>query len=234
MGLYDFFSDLYAAVSVQDAHAEAPSGDMNDSRNQGTGKSTTAQQSGEASLRGGASTKTPASGTDEQSSEEAEVNAADAGRQRERDGGEEPPAQGHKPGTGGEASGQRGGFDREKARQAEPEDDEEKGEDEEPEETAEAEEEEEEEEEPEDPKVKLEAGKMVLIARPPPHASTNLLVECANSKQCISYKDHYDHCVERVTSQIDNEGKAKEDCVEECEWASILLMFKWMELTLSC
>jgi ubiquinol-cytochrome c reductase subunit 6 len=39
--------------------------------------------------------------------------------------------------------------------------------------------------------------------------------ECASSKQCASYKHHYDDCVERVTGQIDNDGKAKEDCVEE-------------------
>ncbi|EOD50184.1 Ubiquinol-cytochrome c reductase complex subunit [Neofusicoccum parvum] len=60
----------------------------------------------------------------------------------------------------------------------------------------EAEEEEEEEEEPEDIKEKLEE-------------------ECAESKQCAPAKHHYDECVERVTKQIDDNGKADEDCVEE-------------------
>lgn len=41
--------------------------------------------------------------------------------------------------------------------------------------------------------------------------------ECANSKQCAPAKHHYDECVERVTKQQD-EGGAKEDCVEECEY----------------
>lgn len=38
-----------------------------------------------------------------------------------------------------------------------------------------------------------------------------------NSKQCASYKHHYDECAERVQKQQDEDGKAKEDCVEECE-----------------
>ncbi|KAL0256166.1 Cytochrome b-c1 complex subunit 6, mitochondrial [Diplodia seriata] len=82
--------------------------------------------------------------------------------------------------------------------------DEKKGEDnkteeepaEEPEEEQEEEEEEEEEEEPEDVKEKIEA-------------------ECAESKECHPAKHHYDECVERVTKQIDDNGKADEDCVEE-------------------
>ncbi|KAF2812480.1 Non-heme 11 kDa protein of cytochrome bc1 complex [Mytilinidion resinicola] len=56
--------------------------------------------------------------------------------------------------------------------------------------------EEEEEEETVDPKEKLEE-------------------ECTESKQCSAPKHHYDECVERVTGQIENDGKAKEDCVEE-------------------
>jgi ubiquinol-cytochrome c reductase subunit 6 len=39
--------------------------------------------------------------------------------------------------------------------------------------------------------------------------------ECKNSKECHGPKHHYDECVERVTGQIDNDGKASEDCVEE-------------------
>lgn len=41
--------------------------------------------------------------------------------------------------------------------------------------------------------------------------------ECAESKTCSGPKHHYDECVERVTGQIENDGKAKEDCVEECK-----------------
>lgn len=40
---------------------------------------------------------------------------------------------------------------------------------------------------------------------------------CKESKQCAPAKHHYDECVERVTSQQDN-GGAKEDCVEECKY----------------
>lgn len=42
------------------------------------------------------------------------------------------------------------------------------------------------------------------------------MTECRNSKECHGPKHHYDECVERVTGQIDNDGKATEDCVEEC------------------
>jgi hypothetical protein len=41
--------------------------------------------------------------------------------------------------------------------------------------------------------------------------------ECAESKECHPAKHHYDECVERVTGQIENDGKASEDCVEECK-----------------
>lgn len=58
------------------------------------------------------------------------------------------------------------------------------------------EEEEEEEEELVDPKDKLEA-------------------ECKESKQCSSTKHHYDECVDRVTSAINEDRKPGEDCVEE-------------------
>ncbi|QIW99432.1 hypothetical protein AMS68_004950 [Peltaster fructicola] len=52
------------------------------------------------------------------------------------------------------------------------------------------------EDEPSDPKPKLEE-------------------ECLKSSQCHSYKHHYDECAERVQQQIDENGKASEDCVEE-------------------
>jgi hypothetical protein len=40
--------------------------------------------------------------------------------------------------------------------------------------------------------------------------------ECAESKECHGPKHHYDECAQRVTGQIENDGKASEDCVEEC------------------
>ncbi|KAF1845324.1 RraA-like protein [Cucurbitaria berberidis CBS 394.84] len=131
MGITDFFTDVWETFAQPSPDAEAP--------------------------QGGSSTKTPASGTDEESSDEAEVNKKD----QSKGGSQE---QGHKPSGGDDA-------------------------DEEPEE------EEEEEEEP-DPKEQLEK-------------------ECAESKECHGPKHHYDECVERVTGQIENDGKASEDCVEE-------------------
>ncbi|KAF1952489.1 Non-heme 11 kDa protein of cytochrome bc1 complex [Byssothecium circinans] len=135
MGITDFITDVWETFSHPSPEAEAP--------------------------QGGTSTETPASGTDEESGEEAQVNKEDA------KGGEESGEHGHRPSDGG--------------------DDEEGGDEEE---------EEEEEEETVDPKEKLEK-------------------ECETSKQCSPAKHHYDECAHRVTGQIDNEGKAKEDCVEE-------------------
>lgn len=43
------------------------------------------------------------------------------------------------------------------------------------------------------------------------------ITECAESKECHSAKHHYDECAARVTGQIDENGKADEDCVEECK-----------------
>ncbi|KAF1829527.1 ubiquinol-cytochrome c reductase complex 17 kd protein-like protein [Decorospora gaudefroyi] len=130
MGITDFFTDVWETFSHPSADADAP-------------------------VQGGTSTKSPASGTDEESGEEKEANKQDAAK------GGESGEQGHKP--SGEAE-------------------------EEPEE-------EEEEEEP-DPKEKLEK-------------------ECAESKECHAPKHHYDECAQRVTNQIENDGKANEDCVEE-------------------
>ncbi|KAF2853322.1 ubiquinol-cytochrome c reductase complex 17 kd protein-like protein [Plenodomus tracheiphilus IPT5] len=132
MGFTDFFTDAWETFAHPSPDAEAP-------------------------VQGGTSTKTPASGTDEESSDEAAVN-----KQDQKKGGESQ-EQGHKP------SGDDG------------EDDEEP---------------EEEEEEEADPKEKLEK-------------------ECAESKECHAPKHHYDECVERVTGQIEKDGKASEDCVEE-------------------
>lgn len=36
------------------------------------------------------------------------------------------------------------------------------------------------------------------------------------SQQCAPLKHHYDECAERVTQQQEENGKADEDCVEEC------------------
>lgn len=47
------------------------------------------------------------------------------------------------------------------------------------------------------------------------------MTECANSSECAPYKHHYDHCVERVTKQQEENGKANEDCVEECEYCCV-------------
>ncbi|KAF2003715.1 ubiquinol-cytochrome c reductase complex 17 kd protein-like protein [Amniculicola lignicola CBS 123094] len=127
MGITDFFSAAWDTFSVPSPDAEAP-------------------------VQGGSSTKTPASGTDEESKDEKEVNQKDA---KSQDDGE----QGHKPGDKDE-------------------------------------EEEEEEEESVDPKDTLEQ-------------------ECTESKECSPAKHHYDECVERVTGQIESDGKAKEDCIEE-------------------
>ena len=44
--------------------------------------------------------------------------------------------------------------------------------------------------------------------------------ECAKSAECAPHKHHYDHCVERVTKQQEENGKADEDCVEECEYCA--------------
>ncbi|KAI0604829.1 ubiquinol-cytochrome c reductase complex 17 kd protein [Pyrenophora tritici-repentis] len=104
MGITDFFTDVWETFANPAADADQPP------------------------VQGGSSTQSPASGTDEESSEEAEVNKQDAA----------------------------------------------KG----------------------DPKETLEK-------------------ECAESKECHGPKHHYDECAQRVTGQIENDGKAKEDCVEE-------------------
>ncbi|KAF2137629.1 uncharacterized protein K452DRAFT_291448 [Aplosporella prunicola CBS 121167] len=100
MGFADFFSDLYASVVPQDMMAEAPAEATNadsSSEDQGSGKSTTAQQSGSAGTRGGVSSSgVPHAGTDEESDEEAEINKADA------KGGDDEGAKGHVAGSGGD------------------------------------------------------------------------------------------------------------------------------------
>lgn len=162
MGWYDYLTDLYASASITDVSAEVQddmkhsSGEFNDGNDQTASGMGQAQQRGGAATTGGASTKSPVSGTNEESAAEAEVNKQDV-----KSGGEE--AVGHKPGDGGEGSGQvgadsagphggavgKGGDDDEE--EAAGGDEEEAGGDDE-------EEEEEEEEEPEDLKPRFEEG----------------------------------------------------------------------------
>ena len=156
MGLSDFFSDLYSSLTVQPVHAEEPgtSGDLNDSSTETSeyGSKGTAQQRGQASVRGGASTQgSPVAGTNEESPSEREANLRDLKTGGESD---EP---GHKPGSGGEGSGQVGpvtggkGGDDDEGEEGGDEDGGDGGDGEE-------EEEEEEEEEPEDIMPKLQEG----------------------------------------------------------------------------
>ena len=42
--------------------------------------------------------------------------------------------------------------------------------------------------------------------------------ECLKTAQCAPLKHHYDECAERVQQQIDDNGAAEENCVEECEY----------------
>lgn len=42
-------------------------------------------------------------------------------------------------------------------------------------------------------------------------------IECMKSQQCAPLKHHYDECAERVQQQQEENGKADEDCVEECK-----------------
>ncbi|THW49196.1 Non-heme 11 kDa protein of cytochrome bc1 complex [Aureobasidium pullulans] len=200
MGIFDYVSDLYSSLSIQSCEAEIQddmkyaSGDFNSDKDQQNGMGTAEQTRG-ATTRGGVSLSTPAAGTDEESDSEAEANKQDAKKPEPSN------EKGHTPGEGGAASGQVG------ADNAGPhggpvgkQDDD----DEEEEEEEEDEEEEEEEDEPEDPKPKIEE-------------------ECAKSSECAPYKHHYDHCVERVTKQQEENGKADEDCVEECEYFSVAI-----------
>lgn len=46
------------------------------------------------------------------------------------------------------------------------------------------------------------------------HSST----DCMKTQQCAPLKHHYDECAERVQHQQETNGKADEDCVEECKF----------------
>ncbi|KAI4790058.1 Non-heme 11 kDa protein of cytochrome bc1 complex [Aureobasidium sp. EXF-8845] len=191
MGIFDYVSDLYSSLSVQSAEAEVQddlkyaSGDMNSGEDHQ--KLGTAEQTRGATTRGGVSLDSPAAGTDEESGAEAEANKQDAKKPEASN------EKGHVAGSGGEGSGQVGADSAGPhggpvGKQTDDEDDEEEEEAED--------EDDEEEDEPEDPKPKIEE-------------------ECAKSAECAPHKHHYDHCVERVTKQQEENGKADEDCVEE-------------------
>lgn len=36
------------------------------------------------------------------------------------------------------------------------------------------------------------------------------------TQECAPLKHHYEECAERVQQQVEEHGKAQEDCVEEC------------------
>lgn len=55
------------------------------------------------------------------------------------------------------------------------------------------------------------------------HANDGLSTECMNTPGCAPYKHHYEECAERVTKQIEEDGKASEDCVEECKSTLVLV-----------
>lgn len=169
MGFFDYVGDLYAALSIQPTEAENQqfegpvdtSGEQtSDKRAKNHDELGTAHHDREATTRGGVSTKTPASGTDEESGAEAEANKEDTEKSKQR---ASEASAGHTPGDdlgkaaagqkGPEASGPYGGPVRAAAGS---DDDDEGGDDEE-------EEEEEEEEEPEDPKPTLEEGTWIIV-----------------------------------------------------------------------
>jgi ubiquinol-cytochrome c reductase subunit 6 len=173
---------------------------------------TFAHPSPDAEVQGGTSTNSPASGTNEESSEEAEIN-----KQDEKKGGESQ-EQGYKPSS--------------------------KPSDEEPEEEEEEEEEPDPKEKLEKGECDCAVlcwgttningaegsdefdGPLGDLWRPLEcrtygayiiwTCADDNITECAESKECHPAKHHYDECVERVTGQIENDGKASEDCVEEC------------------
>jgi len=161
MGFFDYVSDIYSSLTIQPTYADvqedlhSASGDFNSSKDQQGGMGT-AQQSRGATTKGGVSTDSPAAGTDEESASEKEVNEQDAKKPEPSD---EP---GHKPGDGGEGSGQVGAENagphgQHASRSVREGDDEE--------ESADEEEEAEDEDEPVDPMPKLIEGKDTISDR---------------------------------------------------------------------
>lgn len=164
MGFFDYVNDLYSSLSIQSAAADVQESmasqsdaEPNSTKDQ-KGAVGTAQHDRGSTTRGGVSLDTPASGTDEESASEKEVNEQD---QKKGGSGD---VKGHTPGDGGEGSGQVG------ADNAGPhgksvktgKDGNETPEEDEPEEDAD-EEEEEEEDEPVDPMARLHEGRSHTI-----------------------------------------------------------------------
>nr|POE74620.1 hypothetical protein CFP56_37151 [Quercus suber] len=194
MGWYDYISDLASSLTIQPAEAEQQtnagpadtSGEQSSSKDTRAGGVGSAQHDRGATTRGGVSTSSPASGSDEESASEAEANKQDA--KSGEAGGD-----GHAPGSGEGYSLQGKDLKKEQGVKDDEDEEEEGGADEEEEEE---EEDEEEEDEPVCPKDKLEE-------------------DCMKTQQCAPLKHHYDECAERVTQQQEEHGKAEEDCVEE-------------------
>jgi ubiquinol-cytochrome c reductase subunit 6 len=65
-------------------------------------------------------------------------------------------------------------------------------------------------------KCGAEALNDVYRLEEPPEQVLTTFPECMKSQQCAPLKHHYDECAERVTQQQEENGKADEDCVEEC------------------
>lgn len=66
-----------------------------------------------------------------------------------------------------------------------------------------------------------EASNDVYHWKDAPEQVLTIFSECMKSQQCAPLKHHYDECAERVTQQQEENGKADEDCVEECMLRSL-------------
>ncbi|GAB7350476.1 hypothetical protein MBLNU459_g1072t1 [Dothideomycetes sp. NU459] len=190
MGFFDYVSDLYSSLSIQSVEAETQDDHKYASGDFNSSKDQQGGGMGTAQQDRGAATKGGASTSVSHSGTNEESAAEKEANDADAKKPEENDEKGHTPGDGGAKSGQVGadnaGPHGGPVGAADDDDEEEEAEDEE----------EEEEDEPVDPKPLIEE-------------------ECQNSKECAPAKHHYDHCVERVTSQQEQHGKAHEDCVEE-------------------
>nr|POE47226.1 cytochrome b-c1 complex subunit 6 [Quercus suber] len=152
MGWYDYISDLASSLTIQSVEAEQQtnagptdtSGEQSSGKDARSGGVGNAQHDRGATTRGGVSTASPASGSDEESDSEAEANKQDA-----KSGGSG--EKGQTPGSGDGYDLQGKDLKKEQGVKDDDEEEEEAGEDED-----EEEEEEEEDDEPVCPKDKLE------------------------------------------------------------------------------
>lgn len=146
MGFFDYVADVYSSISIKQVEAEEPdyqgqadkSGEQSSSKDARSGGVGSAQHDRGATTRGGVSTSSPASGTNEESDSEKEANAEDADKAKSRSSDED-----------GDASSGKGAV---------PDTD---GDGEDEGEEAEEEEEDEDDDEPKDPKPRLEEGKHI-------------------------------------------------------------------------